>query len=92
MLVKELMSYLSKFPENYDVQIPVVPEGYMSPYLLIFDGGRHKRQIWVTAMGHASDNPDYSMIKVDERGNFVRDYPFDDERFCPGAYNGDFNE
>lgn len=91
MLVKELMDILSLFPAEYDVQIPVVPEGYMSPYLLIVDGGG-KRQIWVTAMHHAGENCIYSEIKLDERGNFVRDDHFDEERCSPGACNGEFNE
>lgn len=91
MIVKELMKILSQFPAEYDVQIPVVPEGYMSPYLLIVDGGGGKRQIWVTALPHAGENCIFSEIKLDERGNFVRS-PFDDERCCPGACNGDFNE
>ena len=90
MLVKDLMFYLSKFPANYDVQIPVVPEGYMSPYLVIYDGGAGERQIWVTAMRHAGENCIYSEIKLDERGNFVLDNHFDG--CCPGTCNGDVNE
>ena len=88
MLVKELIKNLSQFPDDYDVQIPVVPEGYMSPYLFIVDGGGGKRQIWITAWQHAGDCL-YSEVKLDERGHFVHE---DDERCCPGACNGDFNE
>ena len=71
MLVKELMNYLSRFPDDYDVQIPVVPDGSMSPYLCLFDGGRGKRQIWITAWQHAPENCLLSEVKLDERGRFV---------------------
>lgn len=90
MLCKELMKFLSRFPAEYDVQIPVVPEGDMSPYLCLFDDG--KGHIWVTALHHAGENCIYSEVKLDERGNFVRKSVEDDERCCPGACNGDFNE
>lgn len=71
MQCKELMHWLSMFPADYDVRTQVIPEGDLSPYFAVVDNPE-KKQIWLIARHWAGDNPNYSEIKLDEKGEFIK--------------------
>lgn len=85
MKARDLIRYLREVPDDFDVLFPAMDTGRLTPYCMIYPHP-DKKQVWISIIPDPSTS--YKDLRVDERGNFVED----DERFCPGACNGDFNE